>query len=147
MKKLKKVERAINTDEVAEPNILAIQAFEAATKSKAWLDKLLNYLSINKHLIIKQLNLHIPEIKIIKSNATYLIWLDCKNICDDSSVLCNYIKEKTGLILTPGEVFKGNGKQFIRWNFACSKKLLKMAIKKFISAIKDFKSYNLKKEK
>lgn len=121
----KKVNRGINTDEVAEPNAFAIEATIAAfTKGEPWLKELTKYLSNNKELVEQFITNKLPQLKLIPSQATYLLWIDCNNITSDSEELCHYIREKTGLYLSSGEIYGANGKGFIRINIACSKERL-----------------------
>lgn len=137
----KKVDRAINTDEVAEPNVFAIDAAIAAfTKGGEWLDQLLNYLRINKSTVDDYVKNNIKEIKVVPSDATYLLWLDCSRITDNSIELCKFIRKETGLYLSEGAEYGGNGKYFLRMNIACPKanveeglKRLKLGIEKYIN--------------
>ena len=74
-----KMERALNTDEVAEPNAFAIEAAIAAfTKGEGWLDALRVYLAENRKTVRKFLNDEIPEMSLVPAHATYLLWLDCR---------------------------------------------------------------------
>jgi cystathionine beta-lyase len=49
--------------------------------------------------------------------------------------LCAFIREKTGLYLSAGDIFGGNGSRFIRWNYACPKVLLEDGIKRFAEGV------------
>lgn len=76
-----RVNRGLNTDEVAEPNSFAIEASNAAwNEGGQWLDALRRYLMDNKEYVNNYLKEHIPEIKVVSSHATYLMWLDCSAI-------------------------------------------------------------------
>ena len=122
----KKVNRGINTDEVAEPNVFAIEASVAAfTNGEPWLKELTKYLCDNKKLVNDYIKENIPNIKVIASEATYLLWIDCNKITEDSEELCKHIREVTGLYLSAGTVYGGNGKGFIRMNIACPNERLK----------------------
>lgn len=113
-----KVNRGINTDEVAEPNVFAVPAAVAAfTKGEAWLDELREYIQSNKNYVRDYIEREIPDIKVVESDATYLLWLDCRTITKDSDALCAAIREKTGLVLSSGHEYGGNG--FLRMNVAC----------------------------
>nr|WP_071130159.1 MalY/PatB family protein [Enterococcus timonensis] len=135
-----RVNRGINTDEVAEPNSFAIQAAMAAfNEGGPWLDELTVYLENNKNLLKKTLTEKIPEIKIIPADATYLAWLDCSAITSHTEKLCAILLEKTGLRLAAGSVYEGNGAKFIRWNYACPQSDLKDGLDRFITGVKIFK--------
>ncbi|WP_028591217.1 MalY/PatB family protein [Paenibacillus massiliensis] len=114
------VRRGINTDEVAEPNVFAVEAAIAAfTKGEPWLEALLSYLMRNKQLLEQFIQHEIPELQVISSEATYLAWIDCSSITQDTEDLCEFIRKKTGLYVSKGGIFGGNGDHFIRLNYAC----------------------------
>lgn len=117
-----KVWRALNTDEVAEPNILAVPAAIAAfTQGEAWLDALRNYIYENKRYVQSFLETHLPKVHLVPSQATYLLWLDCRAYSNDSATLSQMIREKTGLYLSQGTIYGGDGHDFLRMNIACPK--------------------------
>lgn len=73
-----KVWRALNTDEIAEPNAFAVDAAIAAyTEGADWLDDLCVYLEENKQTVRDYIAEQIPQLKVVPSQATYLLWLDC----------------------------------------------------------------------
>ena len=114
-----KVWRALNTDEVAEPNAFAVQAAVTAfTKGAAWLDALRDYLYQNKQLVRSFLEAELPEIRLVPSEATYLLWLDCTSLHRDARELAEDIRQKTGLYLSNGVQY-GCGERFLRMNIAC----------------------------
>lgn len=120
-----KVERALNTDEVAEPNAFAVDAAIAAfTEGGEWLDALRQVLEENKQLVRSYISQKLPQLHVVMSHATYLLWLDCGAVTDDTNALCDMIRKKTGLYLSAGEQFGGNGKQFVRFNAACPRSRL-----------------------
>ena len=133
------VDRGINTDEVAEPNAFTIQAVTAAfTAGEAWLNELIDYLDANQKLLEESIRNTFPEITIVPGEATYLAWFDCSKITDDTTTLCQFIREQTGLYLSAGEVYRGNGNHFIRWNYACPRSVLKDGINRFIEGVRTF---------
>lgn len=120
-----KVNRAINTDEVAEPNAFAIDAAIAAfTKGAEWLDALRRYLQKSKAIVSDYLQKNLPSLTLIPSHATYLLWIDCSQITDDATEFAVFLREKTGLYLSAGKQYGGNGTKFLRMNIACSQTVL-----------------------
>jgi cystathionine beta-lyase len=137
----KKVDRGINTDEVAEPNTFAIQAAVAAfNEGEPWLIALQQYLEQNKTYLHKFIKKELPEITIVPAEATYLAWLDCAQITDDTEKLVSFIRKETGLYLSAGAIFGGNGNRFIRWNYACPKERLLDGTTRFKKAIDAYKN-------
>ena len=133
-----KVWRAINTDEVAEANIFAVTGATAAfTYGGAWLDELREYIYQNKLDFIYMVEKELP-VHIIRSNATYLLWVDCSKICSDTVELVDFIKAETGLRVTAGKVYGECGKAFIRVNIATQNVRVKEGAKRFIEGIKKY---------
>ena len=133
-----KVWRAINTDEVAEANIFAVTGATAAfTYGDAWLDELREYIYQNKLDFINMVEKELP-VHIIRSNATYLLWVDCSKICSDTVELVDFIKAETGLRVTAGKVYGECGKTFIRVNIATQNVRVKEGAKRFIEGIKAY---------
>ena len=120
-----KVWRALNTDEVAEPNAFAVEAAVAAfTKGGKWLDELRQYIFDNKALVRDFLEENIPRIKLVPSQATYLLWLDCSRLGVNSRELADHIRTKTGLFLSDGVQY-GSGEHFLRMNIACPRQTVR----------------------
>lgn len=134
-----KVNRGINTDEVAEANSFAQTATIAAfNQCEYWIDDLCKYIEKNKQIVKKYFADHLSVLYLVPSNATYLLWIDCSNICDDSSELVEFIKETTGLILCDGKEYGDNGKRFVRMNIACPQQRLLDGLDRFNQGVKLF---------
>lgn len=115
-----KVNRGINTDEVAEPNSFVIDAtITAFTKCEYWIEELREYVESNKNTVYEFVKKEIPELYVIPSEATYLLWIDCSKVTDDSVELVDFIRDKTGLYLSEGAEYGENGRKFVRMNLAC----------------------------
>lgn len=115
-----KVWRGLNTDEVAEPNSFACGvAIAAFTEGEPWLNELREYLYGNKQLVKTFLAEHVPKVHLTPSEATYLLWLDCRQYTDDSMKLSAFLREKTGLYVSDGAEYGEAGKEFLRLNIAC----------------------------
>ena len=120
-----KVWRGLNTDEVAEPNAFAINAAVAAfTKGAEWLDELRAYIRDNKQLVVEYVNKQIPQIEVVPSQATYLLWLYCGDIAGFDEGAADFIREKTGLYLSGGAQYGAGGEDFLRMNIACPRAVL-----------------------
>lgn len=131
-----KVWRALNTDEVAEPNVLAVPAAVAAfTQGGPWLEQLRSYLFENKQLVRRGLAERIPQIKVVPSEATYLLWLDCNALPGTAEEICNFIRAETGLYLTEGSEYGASGTHFIRMNCACPRSTIEDALQRLQKGI------------
>ncbi|MCQ2105839.1 MAG: pyridoxal phosphate-dependent aminotransferase [Fibrobacter sp.] len=128
-----KVWRGLNTDEVAEPNVFAIQAAIAAyNEGEPWLDELLQYIQGNRELVTDFIAREIPQVKLIDAEATYLLWLDCKDFCKrhrmNSVQLQQDLRENAQVFLSDGSVYGDAGEGFMRMNIACPKATLQEAL-------------------
>lgn len=133
------VNRGINTDEIAEPNSFAIPATIAAyEKGHQWLAELKEKLQSNRELVADYLRENITSVKLLDSDATYLLWIDTSNISTDSSKLEEFIREDTGLYLSAGNVYGGDGNNFLRMNIACPTTIVRDGLDRFKKGIEDF---------
>jgi len=133
-----KVWRALNTDEIAEPNSFACTAAVSAFNEGApWLDAMRKYVSENRKRVYEFVEKEIPEISVVKSDATYLLWLDISKTGLESTEAASKIREKTGLFLTAGSVYGDAGKYFLRMNIACPKTLLEDGLNRLKKGIKN----------
>lgn len=115
-----KVWRGLNTDEVAEPNSFAEPVTVAAfTEGGPWLDALRQYLYENKLLVREFVAEHLPRVHVVPSEATYLLWLDCRDYAEDSVELAAFLRRETGLYVSDGAEYGEAGKPFLRLNVAC----------------------------
>lgn len=118
-----KMWRRLNTDEVAEPNAFAMCATIAAfTCGADWLDELRVYIEENKKYVTDFIAREIPQMKVVPSEATYLMWLDCQAYTKDSNKLYAFIRKESGLYLASGREYGTNGDGFLRLNVATTRK-------------------------
>lgn len=132
-----KVNRSLNTDEVAEPNAFAMEACIAAFQDgEEWLTQLCSYIEENKQYVTSYCKSELPDLTILPSQATYLVWCDCSRICDDGDQLCDFIQETTGLILSKGSSYGEHSKAFLRMNLACPRQRVEDGMTRLSKAIK-----------
>ena len=116
-----RVNRGFNTDEVAEPNVFAAIAPVAAFNHGAeWLDSLREYLWENRRYAEEFITKEIKGIHAVRGEATYLLWLDCREVTDDATRFYAFIRQHSGLYVCDGNEYK-NGQSFLRVNLACPK--------------------------
>ena len=137
-----KMERALNNDEVAEPNAFAIDAAIAAfTQGEEWLDDLRNYLAENRRIVRSFLERELPNVSLVQSHATYLLWLDCTRVLGDAAELCRYLHRETGLYLSAGAAYGGHGNQFLRMNIACPASRVEEGLKRLKAGPAAYEQY------
>ena len=118
------VSRGLNSEELPEPNLMAIPGTIAAyEKGSEWLNAVLDAIQDNRKVVSDFINDQLADvITVVPGQATYLIWLDVRKLTDDSDALAKFIQEKTGLILSAGNIYGGDGHNFLRMNVACPTK-------------------------
>lgn len=135
----KKVNRQINTDEVAEPNVFSIVASNAALNdSRDWLDKMRDVVFKNRDYVTEYINHNISTLHVIKGDATYLLWIDCSKVEKDDKKLTEYLKRKNGLYLSSGSTYGKGGQGFLRMNVACPKSILIDALNRLKEGIDSY---------
>ncbi|MCH5163465.1 MAG: pyridoxal phosphate-dependent aminotransferase [Clostridiales bacterium] len=133
------VVRGLNSDEVAEPNCFAVAATVAAfNEGEQWLNELNAYIAENRRTV-KDYLARIPEVHLVQSDCTYLLWIDCGKITKSSIDLCNHIRTETGLFLSNGAGYRGDGNVFVRMNIACPRSRLLDGLSRFEKGIKSYK--------
>ena len=120
-----KIRSALTSDSISEPNVFSVAATVAAFEKGAdWLDELRSYIYENKMTLTKYIKENIPQIHVVPSQATYLVWLDCSKFTSDSIAFASEIRKKTGLYLSNGTQYGESGKSFLRFNLACPRSVL-----------------------
>lgn len=133
------VDRGINTDELAEPNAFAIPGTIAAyTQGADWVHDLNATITANKQALTKFVAANIPQLHVITGHATYLVWIDCSEISHDSVKLCQAIRDTTGLFLSDGAEYGGDGDHYLRMNVACPPDRLQDGLNRLATGIKNF---------
>ncbi len=120
---------SLDVEWVSRANIFAVTgAIAAYNNGRPWIDELRQYLYENKEFVANYLKDEIPEIKLIDSDATYLLWLDCSSLGISSKDFTQFLNKKTGVLLSPGVDFSKNSDEFLRLNIACPRNLLKKGL-------------------
>jgi len=114
---------------LSQPGVMGLVACKAAYQGgEDWLEQLLVYLASNMSLIKEFLQTHIPKIKLIEPEGTYLAWLDCSELGLFTQELETLITEKCKLWLSNGRSFGRGGEGFQRMNAACPRSVLSEAL-------------------
>jgi len=116
---------------LSQPGVMGLVACKAAYQGgEDWLEQLLVYLSGNMSLIGEFLQTHIPKIKLIEPEGTYLAWLDCLELGFSAQELDKLITNKCKLWLSNGRSFGKGGEGFFRMNAACPRSVLRDALER-----------------
>lgn len=117
-------------------NCFSVVAMETALREgEEWLDQLLVYLEGNIDYVCDYIHTHIPQIKVRKPEATYLLWLDCRALGMSPEELSAFMVQKAGLALNAGEVYDPKLHGFMRLNAACPRTVLEQAMRQLENAV------------
>jgi cysteine-S-conjugate beta-lyase len=109
-------------------NILGQVAACAAYKyGQSWLDQVLLYLQENRDFLSRFVREKLPGIQMTKAEATYLGWLDCRQAGISGSP-SDFFLNQAEVALFDGKEFGLGGEGFLRFNFACPRRILEMAL-------------------
>ena len=113
----------------------------AFTKGEAWLDALRTYIYQNKRFVASYIEREIPDVKLVPSQATYLLWLDCSRLIGCAVEAADYLRRETGLYLCEGSQYGGNGENFLRINIACPKSVLQDGLERLKAGLSAYEAW------
>ncbi len=124
----------LNRTVYEDPNVLSCVASTTAfNEGREWLKEMNEYVYENRLFAEKYLGEKAPKLHAIHGEATYLFWVDCREVCgDNSKEFSAFLREKTGLRVSSGEAFGEVGKGFIRINLATSRERVKDGMKRLV---------------
>ncbi len=122
----------------SQPNAMGLAACRAAYEhGKPWLDELRTYLLQNLLFVREYIARHMPGVRLVEPEGTYLIWLDFRELGLSGQTLDDLIVYKAGLWLDAGEMFGNGGDGFQRINIACPRATLEEALKRLSRALEE----------
>ncbi len=120
------------------PNCLSNAAVEACyTYGDEWVDEQNTYLTETADFIIRYLAEHAPEIKPVKPEGTYLMWLDCSALGMHSDEIQKCLAEHYGIAVGGGAAYGSGGENFLRFNFGCPRTLVEQGMEKLAQFVAD----------
>ena len=116
-------------------NLFGSVALEAAyTYGDDWLKQLMDYLWNNYLFLEEFFQRHLPRVKVMKPEATYLVWLDFSDYGMNDSELIQFATEKAKVGLNNGGRFGRGGDGWLRLNLACPRSILADALERLKEA-------------
>ncbi len=119
-------------------NGFGLTAFQAAyNEGEPWLEQVLAYLEANRVFLEDYVVAHIPQIQVVPTEGTYLVWLDCTQLGLSDEDLRRLMLEEAKVYLDDGFIFGAEGEGFQRINIACPRSVLAEALGRIKNAIED----------
>ncbi len=134
----RRIDRAININEVCDVNPFGIVALEAAyNESEGWLDELNQYLWTNYQVLCDFFARELPQLKVSRLEGTYLVWVDHRALGISTDEFFNCLLNEGHVWVSPGTMYGPlTGEGYIRINIACPRSQLNEALGRMARVIR-----------
>lgn len=120
----------LQANELNEPTLFApIATIAAFQQGEPWRKEMLEYIQQNILYVEEYLKKNIPQIKPWRPQASFLVWLDCRQLKLSHDELIDLFVNKAKLALNDGAMFGKEGSGFMRLNVGCPRQILEKALK------------------
>ena len=134
----RKFEQAVAASGYSQLNTMGLVACEAAYRyGEEWYDAVKAYIRENLAYAQHFLEEQIPQVKTVKPEGTYLLWVDFRSLGLSRKELEELIVKKAGLWLDSGDIFGAAGRGFERINVACPRSVLTEALERLARAVRE----------
>lgn len=126
----RKIDRAININEVCDVNPFGVIALQAAyNEGESWIDQLNLYLWENYKVLKDFFQEHLPKLKVLKLEGTYLVWIDISATGLKADELTNELLQHGKVMVNSGTMYgKTTGADYLRINIAMPRILMLEAL-------------------
>lgn len=134
----KRVDKAININEVCDVNPFGVIALQAAytPEGEAWLNALCQYIYGNYRLAKQMFNDALPQCPVTILEGTYLLWVDIKATGKTSQQTTDHLLQYAKVYVNPGTMYgEATGEGYIRINLATRRNLLEEGIMRIIKSL------------
>jgi cystathionine beta-lyase len=119
----------VKAGELDMGHIFAFCTVAAAYEQGAeWLSEVIAYIQANVDYTEQFLAAHTPKIKMIRPQASFLIFLDCRELGLEQESLVRFFEDEAHLALNRGDMFGKEGVGFMRINIATPRPILEKAL-------------------
>ena len=126
---------AAGYSQISAPGIEAVIA--AYAQGEEWYQEMKKYVGENITFLHEWMEEHIPQIKVTRTEGTYLVWMDFRGLGIAEENLKDFVENRAGLWLDGGKMFGESGSGFQRINVACPRKTLEKALTQLETAVKN----------
>ena len=131
-----KFNKYMESSELSMGNMFAYSACAAAyAHGEDWLNQMLAYVQDNIDFTEQYLKENIPSVSMLKPQASYLVFLDCRQLELTQEKLVNLFVDKAHLALNDGTMFGKQGEGFMRLNVGCPRSVLQQALQQLKQAV------------
>ncbi|WP_372643307.1 MalY/PatB family protein [Ancylomarina sp.] len=120
-------------------NVFGTVAFEAAyTHGEEWLNQLMVYLKANVELVKSYFAEHLPAIRVVEPEGTYLLWLDFSALNLEDERLHQILVDEAEVAMNKGISFGLNGYNFMRLNIGSPQAVILEGLERMVAALKRY---------
>jgi cystathionine beta-lyase len=112
-----------------------IATVAAYTHGAEWRRRMLDYVIGNVDFVDEYLKTNIPQIKACRPQASFLIWLDCRELGLSRKELNALFTDRARLALNDGAMFGDEGNGYMRINVGCPRRTLEAALESLKNAV------------
>ncbi|WP_278989231.1 MalY/PatB family protein [Segatella bryantii] len=126
----------LTANELDEAHIFAhIATIAAFRKGEEWRKQMLAYVEDNIKFVEDYCKEKMPQIRPLRPQASFLVWLNCRDLHLSHDQLLDLFIDKAHLALNDGEMFGPGGEGFMRLNVGCPRPLIALALSQLADAI------------
>lgn len=124
-----------------EPTIFAPIATVAAFSEEGdeWRRRMLRYVEGNVEFTERFCAEHLPQVRPLRPQASFLVWLDCRGLGLPHDALVDLFVNRARLALNDGEMFGQGGEGFMRLNVGAPRSVVAEALERLRAAIENSK--------
>lgn len=129
--------RCLESLEMDYPPLFSTVATRAAYTDQgfAWRAEMLDYVQGNVDFVDGWLRANLPQIRAVRPQASFLVWLDCRRLGLPQPALADLFVNKARLALNDGSMFGPEGAGFMRLNVGCPRSNLQAALASLAAAL------------
>lgn len=132
--------KSLEKMEIGHVSIFGSLALEAAySEGGEWLNEALIYIEDNIDFAIEYIQKHIPQIKVSKPDATYLLWLDFRSLGKTADEVKEALLNVGKIILNDGRPYGQGGEGYFRLNIGCPRSRVEDGLKRIKKAVESLK--------
>ncbi|MDD5862672.1 MAG: PatB family C-S lyase [Prevotella sp.] len=126
----------ITANELDEANLFApIATIAAYRHGEPWRRELIAYLEDNVRFVEDYCRQYIPGIRPLRPQASFLVWLDCRDLHLSHDALLDLFIDKAHLALNDGEMFGPGGEGFMRLNIGSPRSYIERGLRHLADAV------------
>ena len=129
----------LEANEMNAPHLFSpIATIAALREGEEWRREMLHYVEKNIDFVIDYCKEFIPAIRPLRPQASFLVWLDCRELGLNHDQLQDLFVDKAHLALNDGEMFGPGGEGYMRLNVAEPQSVLKQALEQLREAVQKY---------